>query len=217
MFEIVPSFPVLVAFSLAAALLIITPGPDMTLFLAKTLAQGRRAGLAAVLGASGGILVHTALAAFGLSALLAASATAFGAVKLVGAFYLLWLAYDTVRHGSALNLDPKAGARQNLPLSRVFLMGVGINLLNPKIVLFFITFLPQFVAADDPNAATRMVFLGAYFVVLAAPACGFMVLMADRISDLARRSPKVLRIIDWSFAGVFAAFALSLLFERVRD
>ena len=218
MIEIIPDYSVLVAFSLAAAVLIVTPGPDMTLFLSKTLTQGRRAGVAAALGASVGIVVHTALAAVGLSALLAASATAFGLVKLAGAFYLLWLAYDTLRNGSALNLAASRGApAPEQPLSKIFMVGVGINLLNPKIVLFFVTFLPQFVAAGDPNAATSMIFLGTYFIALAVPSCLFMVLIADRIAGLVRRSPAVLRAIDWVFAGVFTAFALSLLAGRVRD
>src|ERR671938_1539233 len=104
-----PDAAVLLAYSLACFVLFITPGPDMSLFLAKTLTGGRRAGLAAMLGAQAGCCVHTLLAALGLSALLAASATAFTVLKTVGALYLLWLAIDAVRHGSALNL--REGAR----------------------------------------------------------------------------------------------------------
>jgi threonine/homoserine/homoserine lactone efflux protein len=87
-----------------------TPGPDMTLFLGKAVRQGTAAGLAAMLGASTGVLIHTVLVALGLSALLAASATAFLILKVVGAIYLLWLAIDAVRHGSALNLEAGQGA-----------------------------------------------------------------------------------------------------------
>src|ERR687892_2728348 len=100
----VPDSDVLLAYTLACFVLFITPGPDMSLFLAKTVAGGRRAGMAAMLGAMAGCCVHTLLAALGLSALLAASATAFTILKVVGALYLLWLAVDAVRHGSALNL-----------------------------------------------------------------------------------------------------------------
>ena len=92
----------LLTYSLACVVLFVTPGPDMSLFLAKTLRAAASAGLAAMLGAMAGCCVHTLLAALGLSALLAASATAFTVLKVVGALYLLWLAVEAVRHGSAL-------------------------------------------------------------------------------------------------------------------
>src|SRR5215212_955287 len=103
-----PDVSTLLTYSLAAILLFITPGPDMSLSLAKTMSGGRKAGMAAMLGAMAGCGVHTLLAALGLSALLAASVTAFIVLKIVGALYLLWLAVDAVRHGSALNLRDEA-------------------------------------------------------------------------------------------------------------
>jgi threonine/homoserine/homoserine lactone efflux protein len=204
-----PEASVLLAYSLACFVLFITPGPDMSLFLAKTLAGGRRAGLASMLGAMAGCCVHTLLAALGLSALLAASATAFTVLKIVGALYLLWLAVDAVRHGSALNL--KEGDRTKVPLGRTFMIGVGINLTNPKIVLFFVTFLPQFVQAGDPHAAGKLVFLGLYFIAFSAPLAALLVLGADRVVALLRSRPRVMRAIDYSFAGLFGAFALKIL------
>src|SRR4051812_8354270 len=101
-----PDPAVLIAYSLACFVLFATPGPDMSLALAKTVSGGCRAGLAAMLGTLAGCCVHTGFAALGLSALLAASATAFTLLKVVGALYLLWLAVDAVRHGSALSLKP---------------------------------------------------------------------------------------------------------------
>src|SRR6185295_847588 len=98
----VPDFNVMLAYTAAAAILVITPGPDMTLFLGQTLSGGKARGVAAYLGASAGLVVHTMLAAFGLSALLAHSATAFGVLKIVGVGYLMWLAIDALRRGSAL-------------------------------------------------------------------------------------------------------------------
>ena len=96
-----PDIEVLLAFTAAGIVLVLTPGPDMTLFLGQTLTGGRARGIAALLGASTGLVVHTMLAAFGLSALLAASATAFGILKVVGVAYLIWLAFGALRHGSA--------------------------------------------------------------------------------------------------------------------
>jgi threonine/homoserine/homoserine lactone efflux protein len=152
-----PEPSVLLTYSLACLVLFITPGPDMSLFLAKTMTGGRRAGIASMLGAMAGCCVHTLLAVLGISALLAASETAFAVLKVVGALYLLWLAVDAVRHGSALNL--KDDAKSEVSVWRTFLMGVGINLTNPKVVLFFVTFLPQFVQAGDPHAADKLLFL----------------------------------------------------------
>src|ERR1700759_2927410 len=104
-----PDLNVLLAYTAAAVILIVTPGPDMTLFLGQTLAGGRARGIAAYLGVSAGRVGQTLLAAFGLSALRAHSAAAFGALKIVGAVYLLWLAIQALRHGSALTLRRDAG------------------------------------------------------------------------------------------------------------
>ena len=208
----IPGLEVMLAYTAAAVVLAVTPGPDMTLFLGQTLTGGRARGIAAYLGASAGLVVHTMLAAFGLSALLAHSATAFGVLKVAGVAYLVWLAIDALRHGSALTLKPDAGAPQ--PLGRVFLMGVAVNLLNPKIVVFFLTFLPQFVSASDPHAGGKLMFLGLYFIVLAVPICFVLILAAERFTTAIRRSPKAMRAIDYVFAGLMGAFAVRLLFAR---
>ena len=200
---------VLVAYSVACFVLFVTPGPDMSLFLAKTVSGGRKAGIAAMLGAQAGCCVHTMLAALGLSALLAASATAFLVLKLVGGLYLLWLAVDAIRHGSALNVRREAGTQ--VSVWRTFVLGVGVNLTNPKVVLFFVTFLPQFVSAGDPYAAQKLVFFGLYFVLFNLPLCALMVLGADRVLALLKRRPRVMRAIDYVFAGIFGAFAVKIL------
>lgn len=209
-----PDPGVLLAYSLACFVLFVTPGPDMSLFLAKTIAGGRRAGLSAMLGAMAGCCVHTLLAAAGLSALLAASATAFTVLKIVGALYLLWLALDAIRHGSALNL--KDQGRGETRVWRTFWLGVGINLTNPKIVLFFVTFLPQFVATDDPHAAEKLVFLGLYFIAFSTPLAALMILGAERVIALLRGRPRVMRGIDYAFAALFGAFAVRILTTQGR-
>jgi threonine/homoserine/homoserine lactone efflux protein len=208
----IPDLNILLAYTAAAVILVITPGPDMTLFLGQTLSGGRARGIAAYLGASAGLVVHTMLAAFGLSALLAHSAAAFGVLKIAGVAYLVWLAVDALRRGSALTLS--AGAADPQPFGQVFLMGVGINLLNPKIIMFFLTFLPQFVSASDPHAGGKLMFLGLYFIVLAVPICLVLILAAERFTSAIRRSPRVMRAIDYLFASLMGAFAVRLLFAR---
>ena len=181
----------------------------MSLFLAKTMSGGRKAGMASMLGATAGCCVHTLLAALGLSALLAASVTAFTVLKIVGALYLLWMAFDAVRHGSALSV--KEEGRTEISFWKTFFMGVGINLTNPKVVLFFVTFLPQFVDASDPHAADKLLFLGFYFVALNTPMGVLMILGADKLISLLRGRPKLMRGIDYSFAGLFSVFAVKIL------
>lgn len=210
--DFIPALPVLLAFAAAALALTVTPGPDMTLFLGKAVTQGRAAGLAALLGASTGLLVHTTLVAVGLSALLAASATAFLILKIVGALYLLWLAVEAIRHGSGLNLQQAASRRE--PLARVYLKGLAINLLNPKIIMFFVTFLPQFVDAGDSEAAGKLLFLGILFVAICTPICALMIISASRLAGVLHRSPRLMRAVDWVFAGVFGAFAVRLLLAQ---
>ncbi|MCZ7660401.1 MAG: LysE family translocator [Xanthobacteraceae bacterium] len=207
-----PGLDVLVAYTLASLLLIVTPGPDMTLFLGQTLAGGRARGFASMLGACTGLIVHTMLAALGLSALLAASATAFNVLKVAGVAYLLWLAVQALRHGTALDLARETGAPR--PLSRVFLTAIGVNLLNPKIVMFFVTFLPQFVSVADPHAGAKLTFLGVYYIALGLPMCALMILAAERFTAALRSSRRAMRAFDYVFAGVMGAFAVRLVFAR---
>ena len=210
--QYVPALPALGAFAAAALVLTLTPGPDMTLFLGKAVAVGRMAGFAAFFGALTGLFVHLIFAAVGISALLAASPQAFLVLKIAGAAYLLWLAVQALRKGSGLTLDP--ADKRPEPMGAIFLSGLGINLLNPKIILFFVTFLPQFVSPADPHASGKIAFLGLFFIVLAIPICMSMIVAADRIADRLKKSPWMVRAVDWTFAGVMGAFAVRLLAAR---
>ena len=210
-----PETTVLVSYSIACLFLFLTPGPDMSLFLSRTLTGGVSAGIASMLGASLGCAVHTLLAAAGISALLAASPRAFAALKIVGALYLLWLAVDAVRRGSVLRVAGEGGGRRP-SFFATLAAGLGVNLTNPKVVLFYVTFLPQFVSAADPAAPQKLVFLGLYYVVLSLPFAVLMIVAAERFVTFLRTRPGVLRAIDWTFAGVFGFFAASILATEGR-
>jgi threonine/homoserine/homoserine lactone efflux protein len=210
----VPESAIILQFAIATFVIAVTPGPDMTLFVGRALAQGRAAGFACMLGAMTGIVVHTTMVSLGLSALVVASPAAFWALKCVGAAYLVWLAFQALRHGSAFSPDIRATRGSGLAAN--WATGLGINLLNPKIILFFMTFLPQFVSASDPNAAEKLFFLGLLFIPLSLPVTVPMVLAADRFAGLLRRSPRVTRMIDYLFAGVFSAFAIRILATEAR-
>lgn len=210
--DLLPSVPVLAAYVLACVALTLTPGPDMMLSLSKAVAQGRAAGFAALAGALTGVLVHTMLVAVGLSALLAASATAFTVLKVVGAGYLLWLAIDAVRNGSSFALDGTAPARRSI--ASVYLKGLAINLLNPKVIVFFITFLPQFVSPTDPDATGKLFVLGVLFVIVSLPIMVPLILGAGAIARYLRRSPRATRVVDYLFATILGGFAVKLALAR---
>lgn len=209
-----PDGHTLLVYSLACVILFLTPGPDMSLWLAKTLSGGRRGGSAAMLGTQVGCLCHTVFAAVGLSAVLAASATAFSILKIVGALYLAWLAIEAVRSGSALNVKAEAAAPASF--ARNFMVGLGINITNPKVVLFFLTFLPQFVQASDPAAPAKLLFLGLYFIVINLPLAFLLIVGAERVIAWLTRRPRFLRGIDFTFAGVFGFFAFKILTTQAR-
>ena len=213
MADFIPDLPTLLTYALAAFLLAVTPGPDMALFLSRTVTGGQKYGMAAMLGASLGMMVHASLAGFGLSALLAASATGFMIVKMIGAVYLLFLAYQAVRHGSGLTVST-APIEQSV--FATFLTGIGINLTNPKVVMFFVTFLPQFVEPTDPHASDKILFLGILFLAIGIPVNGFFIMTAERFSSFLRSSPVLMRRFDYGFAALMSAFALKLLFTQAR-
>lgn len=210
----IPDWSIIVQFAIATAILSITPGPDMTLFVGRGLSQGKAAGFACMAGASTGIVIHATMVALGLSALIIASPTAFMILKAVGAGYLVWLAVQAIRKGSAFSPEKNGGKKNTLVQN--WATGLGINLLNPKIILFNMTFLPQFVSADDPHVSGKLLFLGLSFIPLALPFTIPMVLAADRFSGMLKSNPRVTRIVDWLFAGVFSAFALKILTAQAK-
>ncbi|MCG6856584.1 MAG: LysE family translocator [Salaquimonas sp.] len=214
-FDFIPDTATLIQFALATFVIAITPGPDMTLFVGRALSQGRAAGMACMAGAMTGIVIHTVIVAFGLSALLIASPAAFLTLKIVGAGYLVWLAWQAIRRGATFS--PRTRREAARPLFRNWATGIGINLSNPKIVLFFMTFLPQFVSASDPHAAGKLFFLGLTFIPLSLPVTIPLVLMADGFAGLLRRNRRITRFVDYLFAGVFGAFALKILSAQARQ
>jgi len=210
----------------AATVLVVnlTPGVDMMLTIAATLRHGVAGGLAAALGIETGCIVHTLLAAFGLAALLAASASAFAALKWAGAAYLVWLALGMVRAGAAARPATSDGEREGdgpapvagnaAALSHVrtwplFRQGVLTNVLNPKIAIFFLALLPQFIDAGAADKPLAFLFLGAWFVAQSAL---FLVAFVLLVSPLRRwrASAAWRRGLHWAGAGIFVWLAARL-------
>jgi len=212
----------------AATVLVVnaTPGVDMMFTLANTLRHGIAGGIAAALGIVAGCVVHTLLAAFGLAALLAASATAFALVKWAGAAYLVWLAIGMLRAGTAAD-KPLADVAAREPgdesgapavdrprLARLFRQGLLTNVLNPKIAIFFLALLPQFIDAGAADKLLAFLFLGAWFVVQGAL---FMIAFVLLVAPLRRwrASPAWRRALNAAGAGIFVWLAARLaLVER---
>jgi threonine/homoserine/homoserine lactone efflux protein len=205
----IPDAATLLVYTMTCIMLFIIPGPDMSFSLTKTFSGGIRMGLVASFGILIGACIHTILAAVGISALIAASPIAFNFLKISGAFYLVFLALQSIRQGSALILGDTERKKENL--YKVFLQGILIDLLNPKVILFFVGFLPQFVEPQDPFASSKLIFLGLYLIALDCPLAIFLVIGAGRYVSRLQQSPKVMRALDYGFATLFGTFALKLL------
>jgi threonine/homoserine/homoserine lactone efflux protein len=188
----IPEIHNLLMFTLASLAILIFPGPAVALITARTMSGGVTAGWVATLGVSLGGLIHVAAATLGLSALLLSSGELFAAIKLVGAIYLVYLGIDRLlRHGEPL--DARAGS-ESRPLTRIFLEGVLVNALNPKIALFFLAFLPQFVGPGAASPARQVLFLGLLYVVLGLLTDGAYASAAGGLRKLATRRPGVFRM-----------------------
>ena len=212
--DFLPSLPTLLAFTAATLLLAATPGPDMTLSISRALSQGKSAAFFIVVGTSLGCVVHTLLVAFGISALITASPTAFMILKTGGAAYLFWLAVQAIRYGSTLTVK-KVDDTGASPLANIS-TGLGVNLLNPKVIIFFMTFLPQFVSAGDPAVTHKLLFLGLCFILIGMPVNAAVVFAADWLAGWLQSNKKVLRGMDYTFAGVFSVFAAKILLTQAR-
>jgi threonine/homoserine/homoserine lactone efflux protein len=151
----------LALFVVSGWLLNLTPGPDTLYIVGRSMSQGIRAGATAAMGIGAGLCVHTVAAAVGVSAVLMASATAFTMIKLAGAVYLVYIGVAMLRSGRVAEVP--GVVRRDEPLRRVFVQGLFTNALNPKVALFFIAFLPQFVDSDAPNHFSALLFLGVVF------------------------------------------------------
>jgi threonine/homoserine/homoserine lactone efflux protein len=201
----IPNPGSLAVFVVAALALLVVPGPAVLYVVTRSIHQGRRAGLASVLGIHTGTLVHIAAATAGLSALILSSAVAFTAVKVAGAIYLVGLGLWTLLSGHA-EVDIAVGERR---LRRVFAQGIVVNVLNPKTALFFLAFLPQFVDPNAPHPALQIAFLGILFAVLGLVTDSIWALVAGTASGLLRSSRRFLRAQRYVAGSVYIGLGVA--------
>ena len=201
-------------FVLSGVLLNITPGPDTVYVVGRSLQLGWRGGVAAAIGISCGCLFHVTGAAIGLSALLMASSTAFSVLKLVGAAYLLFTGLQMLWSRPALS--GQSLGEEATSLRRVFLQGVFTNALNPKVALFFLAFLPQFVAADSAQKPLAFLTLGLIFISTGTLWCLVLAAFAAKAADRLRRSDGVIAWINRALGGLFIYLGIRVAMLETR-
>lgn len=207
-----PSAATIAAFAAASLLLLLIPGPAVLYIVNRSVSDGQQAGLAAVAGLSLGNLVHALAAAVGLSAVLATSAAAFNTVKWLGAGYLIYVGVRTLmRPAAAIDPDqPGVSAR------RSFTQGVVVNVLNPKVALFFLAFLPQFVSRDAVHPALAMAVLGAIFCLNGTLWCLFVAWSAARLARRAATETRLAALLEASGGALMLWLAARLALSEPR-
>jgi threonine/homoserine/homoserine lactone efflux protein len=212
-----PDASTLALFGVAAVTLLVIPGPAVLYIVTRSVDQGRAAGLASVCGVHVGTLVHVAAAALGLSALLVSSASAYHAVRWLGAAYLIWLGVRRLlAHDEGALAAPGPGARRQ-DLRRIFAQGVVVNVLNPKTALFFLAFLPQFVDVSRGSVPFQVVVLGVAFVLLGLVSDGTYALLASTGAGWLRRRPRVARASRLVSGGVLISLGVTTALAGSRS
>jgi threonine/homoserine/homoserine lactone efflux protein len=195
-------------FALTALVLVLTPGPNMIYCVSRALSQGRMAGLVSLAGVLLGFVVHLVAATLGLTALLTAVPFAFDALRIAGAAYLLWLAWDALRPGGS---SPFVTRRLPVdPTGRLFRMGLLTNLLNPKVAIFYLSFFPQFLHPERGDVLLQALQLGAVQVGVSGTVNALLILGAARISAFLARSGGWLRAQRYLMGTVLGALAVRL-------
>lgn len=177
-----------------------TPGPDTIYLLSRSISQGRKAGIYSMLGISSGCAVHTVLAALGLSAILTQSATAFMAVKIMGALYLGYLGITALLAKESAMLSENKRAMSN---GDIYRQGLLTNVLNPKVALFFLSFLPQFISSQNVYGITPFIFLGITFISTGTLWLLILVFFSSGITSFLRRSNRATKILNKLCGGIY--------------
>lgn len=194
-------------FLLASVALAFAPGPDNIFVLTQSALHGRAAGLLVTLGLCTGVIVHTAAVALGVAVLFATSAVLFNALKIIGALYLLYLAWGAFRAGSA---DIAAKRSDALTTRKLYFRGVIMNITNPKVAVFFLAFLPQFADPSRGALSVQLLLLGTLFILVTLLVFGLIAWFAGYLGEWLQRSPRVQRGMHWLAGTVFAGLALRL-------
>lgn len=199
------------AFLSAAIILTLMPGPDILFVTAQSISQHKRAGIMTALGLCTGLIVHISAAALGVSAILYQSATAFTIVKLAGAAYLLYLAWQSFRARNETYLLQKQKPLESWSLYK---KGIIMNVLNPKVSLFFLALLPQFVNEASANVSLQMIFLGIVFIVQALLVFTIVSFLAEKIGHLLAKHSTLSKKLNIIQSVLFTLIAMQIAFSE---
>jgi len=201
----------LILFTSAGLLLNITPGPDMIYTATRSTAQGRNAGIVSALGIGTGTIFHILAAALGLSAILMYSAVAYEIIKWIGAAYLVYLGIRTIldrnKHAEAQNIKKDS-------LKKIYMQGIFTNVLNPKVALFFLAFLPQFVDTASGNVTIQILLLGFIFDTTGTIINSLVALFFGKLGGLLNRSPKIKKMQAWFTGTVYIGLGVTLVLSK---
>ena len=192
-------------------LLTISPGPDIVYVLVQSMANGKKAGIITTLGLVSGIMVHTTLVAFGVSAIIKESETIFMLIKIFGALYLFFLAYKVFRSGKSFSLSLEEVPIKNNNNNRLFMRGFIMNVLNPKVTIFFLAFFPGFLWAPEKDTVFQFYTLGLLFMLQAFVIFGLVALMAGNISGFLKNHPSSGIVLKWVQIVVFVGIGIFIL------
>lgn len=199
-------------FLLAASVITVAPGPDNMMVLSIGMAKGRLPGIAFGLGCALGCLSHTLLAVLGVSALIAASPEAFKALKVCGGLYLVWLGFNALRSAGGASVGKASNDRQSP--RKLFLKGIVANAINPKVILFFLSFLPQFVVPGHGSVAAQMAWLGIIFTLQAGVIFGLLGYFSGTVGQWINTSPRLGTAMDRLTGVIFVGLGLRLIVSR---
>jgi threonine/homoserine/homoserine lactone efflux protein len=198
----------LISFSIATLALAISPGPDNIYVLTQSLANGTKSGIATTAGLISGCIVHTTLLAFGISAIITASEELFYAIKVFGACYLLYLAYKVYKSDEHISLAENAPKKS---YTQLFKTGVIMNLVNPKVMIFFLAFFPGFLWNEDGNSVLQFYILGITFMMVSFITFSSIALAAGKISSLISEWKSMGIVLKWLQIVVFVGIAIFIL------
>lgn len=206
------SLPEIALFALACLVLVLTPGPNMIYCISRTLSQGRGAGLVSLSGVALGFVMHLLAASLGLTALLLAVPLAFDAIKIVGAAYLLWLAWQAVKPGGVAPFETRALPHDSP--HTLFAMGFMTNVLNPKVAMFYLSFFPQFLHPERGDLLLQSLTLGTVQIGVSCSVNTLLIVFAGGLAGFLNRNAAWMRVQRYVMGTVLALLALRLLTEK---
>lgn len=202
-------FETLFSFAIATIVLAISPGPDNIFVLTQSIVNGKKFGLATVLGLMSGCIIHTTLVAFGVSAILKENESIFFFIKMLGAAYLMYLAFKIYKSDAEIVLSNKADTSTSV--LQLFKKGFIMNVLNPKVTLFFLAFFPQFLFSENLSNVIQFYVLGAIFIATTFLVFGTLALLAGSVSNYLKTHSKIGVYLKWGQIIVFVFIAIMIL------